>query len=167
MNAGPPPARTCPSSSCTPGNLLLGIVRPDGTLAQVRPPLELDETFVERARAGERAPETRMRFAGPCVTSQCRQWTGDRCGVADLVADTAAGLPTAVAAGLPAGLPPCAIRATCRWWAQRGADACRICPAVVHTWRDDAGRPSSADDAAASLSGDSAGRAVLSDDPLG
>ena len=133
MTAEPPPARTCPSSSCTPGNLLLGIVRPDGTLAQVRPPLELDETFVARARAGERVPEARMRFAGPCVTSRCRQWTGERCGVADLVASSAAAVPAA-----PAGLPPCSIRATCQWWAQRGADACRICPAVVHTWRDDA-----------------------------
>ncbi|MEV4514396.1 hypothetical protein AB0K00_36225 [Dactylosporangium sp. NPDC049525] len=123
---------TCPSSSCTPGNLLIGIVRPDGTLAGVSPPLELDTTFVERAQAGERAPEARMRFAGPCVTSRCRQWTGDRCGVADLIADAAPG-----AGQEPAGLPPCPIRATCRWWAQRGAAACRICPSVVHTWRTD------------------------------
>ncbi|MDG6106447.1 hypothetical protein Daura_27190 [Dactylosporangium aurantiacum] len=146
MNATPPPARTCPSSSCTPGNLLLGIVRPDGTMAQLRPPLEVDETFVRRAQAGDRVPEARMRFAGPCVTSRCRQWTGERCGVADLIADRAAALPDPDAAGLA----PCAIRATCRWWAQRGADACRICPAVVHTWRDDA-----------------AGRRPAPDDPVG
>jgi len=127
MTAAEPPARTCPSSSCEPGNLLLGIVRPDGTLAGVRPPLELDATFVARAHAGERPPEARMRFAGPCVTSRCRHWSGERCGVADLVADAAPD-------GHRADLPPCPIRATCRWWSQRGAAACRICPAVVHTW---------------------------------
>jgi hypothetical protein len=128
----PEPARTCPSSSCAPGNLLIGIVRPDGTLAPVRPPLELDATFVARARAGERAPEARMRFAGPCVTDRCRHWQDRRCGVADLAASAAPD-------GDPAELPPCPIRATCRWWAQRGAAACRICPAIVHSWFDSIG----------------------------
>ena len=28
-------------------------------------------------------------------------------------------------------LPRCAIRRTCRWFAQRGADACAVCPRVV------------------------------------
>ncbi|WP_432840898.1 hypothetical protein [Dactylosporangium sp. CA-092794] len=120
------PARTCPSSMCAPGNLLIGVVRPDGTLAPVRPPLELDAVFVDRATAGERPAEARMRFAGPCVTSQCRHWRDQRCGVADLAADAAA-------AGVPAELPACPIRATCRWWAQRGAAACRVCQTIVHT----------------------------------
>jgi hypothetical protein len=148
------PDQTCPSSTCTPGHLLLGIVRPDGTLAQVSPPLELDETFVRRARAGERAPEARMRFAGPCVTSRCRQWTGARCGVADLVADAA---PT----GDQERLPPCPIRATCRWWSQRGAAACRICPSVVHTWRPEG---SAITDGSAKTDGSADGRLIRSGD---
>ena len=28
-------------------------------------------------------------------------------------------------------LPHCAIRRDCRWFAQRGADACAVCPRVV------------------------------------
>jgi hypothetical protein len=144
------PARSCPSSSCAEGHLLIGIVRPDGTIAPVRPPLELDAPFVRRAEASGRAPESRMRFAGPCVTDRCRHWIagpdaepdagpdarpgggpmpGPRCGLADLVADAAPAGPEAAATPLP----PCAIRSTCRWWAQRGASACRVCPQIVHT----------------------------------
>jgi len=29
------------------------------------------------------------------------------------------------------GLPPCLIRASCRWYAERGAAACRACEYVV------------------------------------
>lgn len=120
--------RTCPSTSCTEGNLLIGIIRPDGTVAPVRPPLKLDPSFVRRAENGDRAPESRLRFAGPCITTQCHHWQDQRCGVADLVADSA---EARVSTAGP--LPPCAIRPTCRWWAQRGMSACRICPEIVHT----------------------------------
>jgi hypothetical protein len=30
-----------------------------------------------------------------------------------------------------AELPRCAIRSSCRWFAQRGAEACAVCPLVV------------------------------------
>lgn len=117
---------TCPSSTCTPGNLLIGIVRHDGTVVPLRTPLSVDERFAERASAEKRPPETRFRFAGPCVESGCENWSGGRCGVADVaVAEIPASDHTA--------LRPCAIRATCRWWTQHGPAACRRCAYVIHT----------------------------------
>jgi hypothetical protein len=139
VTGGERPAHTCPSSTCTGGNLLIGIVRPDGTVAPIRPALEIDEAFVARARAGQRAPEARMRFAGGCAESACGHWRDARCGLVELLTD--AGAPAgqgSADAGAGAGAdadadapPPCPIRATCRWWAQRGVAACRICPTIV------------------------------------
>lgn len=68
---------TCPSSLCAPGHQLLGIVRPDGTVAALRQPLTVDAEFAARASApGLRPPEARFRFAGPCVGAACIQWEG-------------------------------------------------------------------------------------------
>ncbi|HEY9374224.1 hypothetical protein [Streptomyces sp.] len=119
---------TCPSSSCAPGRLLLGIVRPDGTVAALRDPLEVDSGFVEQASAdGRRPPEARFRFAGPCVTSSCAHWAEERCSLGDAVARVGAST-----AGHTA-LAPCAIRSSCRWWEQGGPEACAVCPHIVHT----------------------------------
>jgi hypothetical protein len=116
---------TCPSSHCAPGNLLIGIVAGDGSIVPIRPPLAVDDTFVDDARqASQRPAEARFRFAGRCVTSSCQQWTGSRCGIGDIVA---ASRPE------PEPLRPCVIRPTCRWWAQNGPDACRGCALVAHT----------------------------------
>ena len=123
--ADTPAALTCPSSHCAPGNLLIGIVSGDGAIVPVRPPLPVDETFVDGARqASERPPEARFRFAGRCVTSSCRQWTGSRCSIGDIVA---ASRPD------PEPLQPCVIRPTCRWWLQNGPAACHGCTLVAHT----------------------------------
>jgi hypothetical protein len=44
------------------------------------------------------------------------------------VLDHLAATPEVMAEG---GLPPCLIRKTCRWFAERGAAACRACDLVV------------------------------------
>ncbi|MFE4974734.1 hypothetical protein ACFRAR_21830 [Kitasatospora sp. NPDC056651] len=127
--AGTAGAATCPSSTCAPGHLLLGIVRPDGSVAALHPPLPVSAEFAERAAApGLRVPEARFRFAGPCVESACRQWAEGRCSLGDLVSEL--GRAERAADG---ALAPCAVRPTCRWWAQGGPDACRVCPSIVHT----------------------------------
>jgi len=129
--AGEVAQRSCPSARCEPGATLLGIVNADGTIGYITPPLQIDDEFVQRARLG-RDPETRFRFAGSCVEGGCRQWTGSRCGVIDRVLDAAAALPPAsVDVGMRTSLPRCAIRSTCRWFAQSGADACRVCPPIA------------------------------------
>lgn len=118
---------TCPSGNCSSGNLLIGIVQRDGSVLGVHPPLEVDEVFVARAEASStHAPETRFRFAGACVTTACKQWTGHRCAISDAATTKAPALDR---------LQPCAVRPTCRWWAQNGSAVCASCPLVVHTPR--------------------------------
>ena len=117
---------TCPSHICASGNLLIGIVNSDGNVVPLRNPLEVDDDFVRRASAAShQSPESRFRFAGPCVTTSCKQWTGSRCAIGDVVA--------AAWQEDSGALQPCSIRATCRWWAQNGPSACSSCLLVVRT----------------------------------
>ena len=46
--------------------------------------LEIDARFIEKASAVG-PPEARFRFGGRCVEGQCRQWTGNSCGVIERV----------------------------------------------------------------------------------
>jgi len=113
----------CPSARCEPGAILLGVVGPGGRVSYLRPGLEVDDAFVEKARAG-RAPEKRFRFAQPCVEDGCRHWSEGRCGVAE----------AAVSGGEEGPgerLPACTIRPACRWYAQEGGTACRSCATVI------------------------------------
>ena len=123
---GPP--WTCPSGRCEEDAVLLGIVSPDGTLAYLTPQVRVDKLFVDRARQG-RTPEARFRFAQPCVEGGCRNWVADRCDVIEQAVESSK-LPRAAIENTP--LPICSIRRSCRWFAQRGAEACTVCPVVVH-----------------------------------
>ncbi|WP_131801592.1 hypothetical protein [Cognatiyoonia koreensis] len=92
----------------------------------MRTPMVVDDNFVEAASA-HGTPEARMRFASPCQTKGCAQWTGTRCGVIDNV------LKHLTVARTPQRdtLPACAIRASCRWFDQTGETACFACELVV------------------------------------
>lgn len=116
--------KLCPSYSCQPGAILLGIVMRDGRVAFSSDQLIINEEFVQIAREG-RTPEKRFRFGGQCVQNGCRQWTGNRCGVIDKITDTA-NMNVESAA-----LPECSIRSECRWFYQSGAEACAVCPEIV------------------------------------
>jgi hypothetical protein len=118
--------KACPSSACQEGALLLGVMTDAGTLAYVQPPTRVNAEFVSRAQALGR-PERRFRFSLPCIESGCPQWTGSGCAVVDEVLEDAEGDEPAV----PAQLPHCAIRSSCRWYSQRGAAACAVCPLIV------------------------------------
>jgi hypothetical protein len=126
-HAGPDGSLSCPSRACEPGVRILGVMRPSGHLAYLQTPVSVDERFVAQAKA-EGSPERRFRFTGACVEDACPQWTGERCAVADEVVST---IPVAA----PSKLPACVIRRTCRWFAQNGAAACRVCDQIV----DDSG----------------------------
>jgi len=120
------PQKTCPSSTCTEGALLLGVMTSGGRLAYVHPPTPVDAGFVAH-EASRGSPERRFRFAGPCVEGDCPQWTGEGCAIADMAVE-------AVNVGLPASprqLPACSIRHSCRWYFQRGPAACAACPLIV------------------------------------
>jgi len=116
----------CPSSRCTAGARLIGIVQQNGTVTFTPDDLRIDEDFVRIAEQG-RKPESRFRFAGPCQRAHCAQWAGERCGVIDLVLSQAP--EAAVQSSL--ALPNCSIRSKCRWFDQSGAAACRACPLVI------------------------------------
>src|SRR6185503_9785891 len=72
----------CPSATCEEGALLLGVVQHEGTVAFFPEKMPVDREFVAIANEGT-APEKRFRFAGRCLKSCCKQWTGTRCGVID------------------------------------------------------------------------------------
>jgi hypothetical protein len=140
-DAGPIERATCPSGRCKEGSVLLGIVGQDGVLGYVTPAMTIDAEFVSRARRG-RTPESRFRFAEPCAEGRCAQWADDRCGLIDELLASSKG--SAAAAQSLSPLPRCSIRRSCRWFKQRGPDACRICPLVVHTPRVPADRQAQA-----------------------
>ena len=117
----------CPSAECAPGATLLGVLGEDGRIKHLRTPMRIDADFVARAREqGE--PEARMRFASGCQEGGCGHWSGTACELIDKVM---AHLDPQLDAVRSDTLPPCTIRATCRWYAQRKAEACSVCDLVV------------------------------------
>lgn len=125
--------RICPSTTLDHATTLLGVVGPDGRVHYVSPALPLDDDFRHKAGASGGA-EARFRFAGSCIENGCQQWTGNRCGVIDSLLDQ-------VEHDLDTELRPCTVRRQCRWFAQSGADACRVCPWVVTDSRREADEP--------------------------
>jgi hypothetical protein len=117
----------CPSAPAAEGALLIGVVADDGRVATLGTPLTVDAAFIEIAKA-QGALEQRFRFSSQCQKERCVHWKNHECGlIGELYA-------TATEAGEnlgPSALPRCAIRAECRWWQQRGRDACAVCPLVV------------------------------------
>jgi hypothetical protein len=117
--------------------MLIGVVEEDGRVANLGTPLPVDAGFLDAAGANG-PPERRFRFSSRCVEGRCSQWDGSGCSLINRV------LGYVMAAGAletPASLPHCAIRASCRWWRQRGAAACAVCPLVI----TDAGVPETDD----------------------
>jgi hypothetical protein len=121
------PGLTCPSAECAPGATLLGTLGADGRIKHLRTPLTVDAPFVA-AVTRDGPAETHMRFAAPCQEGRCQQWTGSACGVIERVL---AHLDTRAPDLRAAAPPPCTIRATCRWYAERADAACLACDLVV------------------------------------
>lgn len=115
----------CPSNRCKPGSKLLGVREADGKVSLLPEALPIDEHFIESVSGGEVNPEQRFRFTNKCVEGGCAQWTGKGCGVIDQLVQYLEQIPDQET------LPRCSIRPVCRWYLQKGADACRICPYVV------------------------------------
>jgi hypothetical protein len=84
------------------------------------------------AKAEPYTPREVYRIAARCVKGGCRHWQdgangAEHDGVCSLVERVIAGYPAAVGEKLQ----PCGIRSVCRWFAQEGPAACRVCPGVV------------------------------------
>jgi hypothetical protein len=78
-----------------------------------------------RALAQPVDPAEVFRVASPCVQGACQHFDGGE-HICRLARKTATLAPIVVER-----LPRCAIRPTCRWWAQEGVSACRRCPQVA------------------------------------
>jgi hypothetical protein len=112
---------------------VIGIVGQDGRLGHISPALPVDADFVTGVQAG-RTPESRFRFGEPCAEGRCGHWTGRRCGLIERLLASPVGVE-AVYTSKGAPLPRCGIRSSCRWFGERGAEACGVCPLVVRTQR--------------------------------
>jgi hypothetical protein len=73
--------------------------------------------------AGPVAPGEIFRMAAPCGGTSCRHFDGADCRLAARIVTL---LPIVVES-----VPPCSIRAECRWWKQEGKAACLRCPQVI------------------------------------
>jgi hypothetical protein len=83
------------------------------------------------ARAAPCTPREVYRIAATCVKGGCRHWRDGRDGAEG---DGCCSLIERVIARYPRivddRLRPCGIRSVCRWFAQEGPPACRVCPGV-------------------------------------
>jgi hypothetical protein len=115
----------CPSAPADANAILVGVIQSDGSVAFIKDRIEVTREFLTIAAKG-RALETRFRFSSTCIGSKCKQWVNGGCSLPERLADM---IPRSNATDAP--LPDCSIRPQCRWFDQRGSDACRICSVVV------------------------------------
>lgn len=120
----------CPSAPCEEGALMIGRVGHSGRVIPIVPAIPITSAFVQEA-GKHRAPEKRYRFSQPCREKKCNQWDGEKCLVPEQSAERLSSITNLIGSSEI----PCAIRPECRWYAQRGNHACRIC-SFVTTQRD-------------------------------
>lgn len=123
--AKPPLETTCPSAQPDMRDaLVFGVI--NGTPAEPRVAyLRRDAVVALDALPdlGGLQPGHVFRIAAKCEQSGCVHFDGQQCALARRIVDR---LDAVVDT-----LPPCQIRATCRWYAEQGAQACYRCPQVV------------------------------------
>lgn len=124
-HAGPSSRIQCPSSRPEmPGSAAFGVVM--GSVEQPRVAY-LDQALPVTAEllslAGPVTPTEVFRFAAVCAGGACQHFDGKDCSLASRIVER---LPSAVDE-----LPECAIRDSCRWWLQEGAEACFRCPMIT------------------------------------
>ena len=72
---------------------------------------------------GDSRPGEVLRVRSPCAKSACVHYSGQHCRLAErIVAQPLEG---------DTRLPPCSIRASCRWFAEQGKRACMRCPELA------------------------------------
>jgi hypothetical protein len=118
---------SCPSSQpSVDGARVFGVI--GGTVdrphvAYLEKGVEVTPDLMEEI--GDIDPKRVFRFSGQCKNGACVQFRNGHCRLGQ---DIVHMLKPVVAQ-----LPACTIRATCRWYAENGRDACLRCPQVVTT----------------------------------
>jgi hypothetical protein len=117
----------CPSSQPElPGSIVFGIVggaASNPRVAYLAEPVATSGELLELVEPAE--PPEVFRFAAACARGACAHYSRGVCRLAQRISRS---LPVVVDS-----LPPCEIRASCRWWRQEGAAACKRCPQIVTT----------------------------------
>lgn len=90
-------------------------------VAYLKQPLPVTDELM--AKASPVTPTEIFRTAAPCAVSGCQHFDGKDCRLAQRIVEQ---LPAVVEE-----LPPCSIRASCRWWQQEGKVACMRCPQAI------------------------------------
>jgi hypothetical protein len=119
----------CPSARCKDGAILVGIVLANHTVAHIDHRIKIDANQAQTLQMGVINPEKRFRFSSPCAQCGCQQWQADGSGGKCRVIEEVLAAPPP--ADFPRTLPNCAIRAQCRWFLQRGEEACGVCRYVI------------------------------------
>ncbi|HTB97597.1 MAG TPA: hypothetical protein VK716_11350 [Terracidiphilus sp.] len=116
---------SCPSAQPEmQGAVVLGVRQPSESgpqIAYVDQMLPVTNDLL--AITGSVKPTEVLRFAAPCQAGKCRHFNGTDCRLVTRIVQI---LPAVVDT-----LPPCALRATCRWFGQEGRPACFRCPQIV------------------------------------
>ena len=113
----------CPSSNSEFSEFIIGIRKPNGTIAFLDQSLPVDKDVLEILKSHSVPAEQRFRFAGKCIKSGCQNWDSGNCMIAKNLEN--------YQEKLSSPLPVCSIRTKCFWYAQQGPDICMICPRVV------------------------------------
>lgn len=115
----------CPSAPPkTEGSVAFGVVAGSAEaprLLHFAEPLPVTEKLL--ALSGPVAPAAVFRFAAPCAGRGCQHFDGRDCRLATRIVQI---LPA-----VTSSLPPCRLRADCRWWKQEGRAACLRCSQIV------------------------------------
>ncbi len=90
-------------------------------LAYLNQPLAVTPELL--ASTAPARPTEVLRFAAVCEEQACMHFDGTKCRLATRIVQI---LPAVTEA-----LPPCLIRAQCRWYQQEGRPACERCPQVI------------------------------------
>lgn len=115
----------CPSAQpFMEGAQVFGVLtapEPEPEVAWLEHPVPVTEELL--AKTGGVEPQRIFRIAAPCQESRCLHFDGHDCNLVQRIVQI---LPAVTDA-----LPPCHLRATCRWYVQEGREACLRCPQVV------------------------------------
>jgi hypothetical protein len=123
-------AYVCPSSRCEEGAVVLGVIDAKGVVGYISPALPVYAEFVNQS-CGDGSLERRFRFAAACQEKGCQNWIEGQCAVIEDALRVAGNIPS-IEGSTESNLPRCSIRRSCRWFAQRGPDACGICPLLFN-----------------------------------
>jgi hypothetical protein len=115
----------CPSAQPSmPDAHVFGIViggEANPEVAWLEEPLPVSEELLAKVEGAE--PQQVFRVTAPCQESLCVHYDGAQCQLAVRIVQI---LPAVTEA-----LPPCRLRASCRWYLQEGRPACLRCPQVI------------------------------------